>query len=101
MEATLRRERPEDRRAAEKLTREAFWNVHAPGCLEHDLAHVLRGSDDFIPELDLAAEAGGKLVGNIMYTKAGVARGEEARAVLCFGPVSVRLGRQGRAWAGR
>ena len=32
---TIRLETPDDYRAAENLTREAFWNVYRPGCIEH------------------------------------------------------------------
>ena len=35
MSLTLRHEAPADRRAAETLVREAFWNVYKPGCDEH------------------------------------------------------------------
>ena len=39
---TIRRERPADYAAVEQLTREAFWNVYRPGCMEHYVVHVLR-----------------------------------------------------------
>ncbi len=35
--------------------------------LRNYLAHVMRESELFIPELDFVAEADGKIVGNIMY----------------------------------
>ena len=31
----IRAEVPADHRAVEEMTREAFWNVYAPGCEEH------------------------------------------------------------------
>jgi hypothetical protein len=31
---------------------EAFWNLHAPGCDEHYLVHIMRKHEDFIPELE-------------------------------------------------
>ena len=31
----IRRETQIDHAAVERLTREAFWNVYRPGCLEH------------------------------------------------------------------
>lgn len=83
-------ERPEEYRAVEHLTREAFWNVHVPGGDEHYLAHILRTHADFLPELDFVAYADGALVGNIMYTRATIAlRGGGELPVLLFGPVSV------------
>lgn len=86
----LRPERPADYQAVEELTRDAFWNLHAPGCDEHYLAHVLRGSPDFVPELDYVAVHNEQVVGNIMYTRAKIVldQGGE-REVLCFGPLSV------------
>jgi predicted N-acetyltransferase YhbS len=94
---TIRLEREEDFRAVENLTREAFWNHHVPGCDEHYLAHVLRESDCFLPELDFVAEANGELVGNIMYTKANVlCDSGETVPVLSFGPLSVLPDWQGK-----
>ena len=87
----IRRERKEDQHAVEALTRQAFWNMYEPGCTEHYVAHILRDHEDFIPELDLVAEtADGRIVGNVMYTKARLTdeQGKEA-VILTFGPLSV------------
>lgn len=93
----IRLERPEDYRAIENLTREAFWNHHVPGCDEHYLAHVLRGSDCFLPELDFVAECSGQIVGNTMYTRANVVCDDgETLPVLSFGPLSVLPQWQGK-----
>lgn len=62
----IRLETPIDYEIVENLTREAFWNVHVPGCDEHYLAHILRDHEDFIPELDFVLEVAGKIIGNIM-----------------------------------
>jgi predicted N-acetyltransferase YhbS len=35
MEINIRLEKPEEYREVENLTREAFWNVYRPGCMEH------------------------------------------------------------------
>lgn len=88
---TIRNETKSDFREVEILTRKAFWNVNIPGCDEHYLAHVLRDHEDFIPELDLVAETDdGKIVGNVMYTKAKLVEetGTEL-SILTFGPISV------------
>jgi putative acetyltransferase len=90
MNLAIRNEQKSEYRTVEELTREAFWNVHVPGCNEHFCLHNMRGSADFIPELDFVAELDGRLVGNIVYTRAGVISDTgEKHEVICFGPVSV------------
>lgn len=93
----IRLETPADYRAAEALTREAFWNHYVPGCVEHYLLHVMRAHPDFLPELAFVAEENGKLVGQISYTRAKIAgeNGEEW-PVLCFGPLSTLPEFQGK-----
>ena len=86
----IRRETAADYRAVEVLHRNAFWNVHVPGCCEHYLAHVLRKHPDFIPELDLVYELDGKIVGNVMYTKSELLEeGGNSTGILTFGPIGV------------
>ena len=86
----LRQETPSDYHAVEELTREAFWGFTHPTCDEHCLAHLLRNVPAFVPELDYVAEAGGRLVGNVMYSKAKVIdSGSSEYEVLTFGPLSV------------
>lgn len=92
----IRPETPADYHAVEILTRDAFWNLHVPGCDEHYLAHTLRSSDAFIPELDLVAELGGEIIGNIMYARTVIlSRDGSSHPVLVFGPLSVKPERQG------
>lgn len=87
---TLRLERPEDYPAVNALIREAFWGLHRPDCNEHLLAHKLRQSPSFVPELDYVAEVDGRLAGSILYTRARIVREDgDAVPVLCFGPLSV------------
>ncbi|NCB42629.1 MAG: N-acetyltransferase [Clostridia bacterium] len=91
----IRSETERDFAAVEELIREAFWNLYVPGCDEHYLVHIMRKHEDFIPELDFVAELDGRLVGNIMYTKAKLIdeEGGEKR-ILTFGPLSVLPGYQ-------
>lgn len=86
----LRQEEPKDYRKVEELTREAFWNIHVPGCDEHYVAHIMRDSRAFVKELDIVAIIEDKLVGNIMYTKGKILGDDnQEQIVLCFGPISV------------
>ena len=87
---TIRNERSGDWEAVETLTRRAFYNQYIPGCMEHYLVHIMRGHEDFIPELDFVAELDGEIIGNIMHTRAWLtdAAGTE-KPVLTFGPVCV------------
>lgn len=88
---TIRNERLSDYRTVELLTRRAFWNVHVPGCDEHYLVHILREHKDFVQELDFVAETDdGKIIGNVMYTKARLADADGIKTeILTFGPISV------------
>lgn len=86
----IRNERPEDYAAVEELTRKAFYNMYMPGCTEHYLVHVMREHEDFLPQLDFVAELDGRVIGNIMYTRAWLTDGEGNRKeILTFGPVSI------------
>lgn len=93
----IRLEKPQDYRRVENLTREAFWNLHVPGCDEHYLAKVLRDSSEFISELDFVMEVDGQIIGNIMYTNAVIKneQGEDFQT-LTFGPVSIHPHFQGQ-----
>ena len=90
MNIEIRNETEKDFHEVEELTREAFWNLYFPGCVEHYLVHQMRNHPDFIKELDFVAEYNGKIVGNIMYTKAWLMNenGQEIE-IISFGPLSV------------
>lgn len=100
LDLEIGREQAGERRAVEELLRRAFWNVYTPGCSEHYLAHVLRGAEAFLPELDLVARGPEGVLGVIMYTKAHVSLGEREQEVLCLGPVGVEPDHQGRGIGG-
>ncbi len=86
----LRLETPGDYYVVESLIRDAFWNLHVPGCNEHYLAHCLREAEAFIPELDFVAIHCGRIVGNIMYARSMIEGDDGMRhPVVTFGPVSV------------
>lgn len=86
----IRAEKPSDYETVENLTREAFWNLNFPGCMEHYLVHLMRSHPDFIPELDFVLEVDGKVVANIMFTKAEIVNENgKSKQVISFGPLSV------------
>lgn len=90
MDLIIRNEQISEYRTVEELTREAFWNVNFPGCVEHYCLHNMRGSSDFIPELDFVAELNGRPVGNIVYTHGKIINNRgETHKVISFGPISV------------
>jgi predicted N-acetyltransferase YhbS len=89
MEIKLRPEEEKDYRFVEDLTREAFWNIHFPGCDEHLLIHNLRNAKEFIASLDFVAIYNDKIVGNIVYAEAKVKNNDKEYTVLTFGPLSV------------
>ena len=87
---TIRLETEKDYRAVEELTREAFWNVYKPGADEHYFVHTMRSHPDFISELAFVLELDGRIVGNIMYTKAWLEdESGERKEILSFGPLCV------------
>jgi putative acetyltransferase len=86
----IRNEKEDDYPIVEEVTREAFWNLYFPGCNEHYLVHQMRHHPDFIKELDFVAEYNGKVVGNIMYTKAQLIDEQGLKIdIISFGPLSV------------
>lgn len=86
----IRNEKKEDWELVERITRQAFYNLYVPGCVEHYLVYIMREHEDFIPELDFVLELDGQVIGNIMYTKAKLTdeNGTE-KEILTFGPVSI------------
>jgi predicted N-acetyltransferase YhbS len=97
LDIRLRLEETADYRLVEELTREAFWGMNRPSCDEHLLVHKLRKIPAFVPELDFVAEVEGKIVGNIMYSRAKVVDETGAEhEVLTFGPISVLPEYQGK-----
>ena len=90
MEINIRLEKPEDYSEVENLTREAFWNVYRPGCLEHYVLHRYRTNPDFIPELDYVMELDDRIIGHVMFSKAELVldNGEHVPS-WTFGPISI------------
>ena len=81
----IRKEEAKDYSVIYSLVKRAFETAeHADGN-EHDLVNALRNGKAYIPELSLVAETDGKIVGHILFTKAGVG----GSAVLALAPLSV------------
>ncbi|MDY3619140.1 GNAT family N-acetyltransferase [Agathobaculum sp.] len=86
----IRNEEKRDYKEVEAITRKAFYNLYMPGCVEHYLVHVMREHEDFIPELDFVLELDGRIIGNIMYTKAKLVDENGAeKEILTFGPLCI------------
>lgn len=86
----IRNEVEEDYQIVEEITRNAFWNLHVPGCDEHYLVNIMREHEDFIPELDFVIELNYQVIGNIMYTKSKlIDENQEEKMILTFGPISI------------
>ena len=86
----IRQETSKDYEIVENLIREAFWNKHVPGAMEHYLAHSMRDHPDFIKELDLVVEMDDQIVGSIMFTRCLLIdeKGIEKTCVT-FGPLAI------------
>ena len=89
---TIRLEKPQDWREVENLTREAFWNVYRPGCIEHYVLNQYRNNPAFIPELDFVMEdqQKGKIIGHVMFSKAEIILTDGTSfPSWTFGPISI------------
>jgi len=90
MEILIQRTKPKDFLITENITRETFWNLFKPGCDEHLVLHNLRKSSSYIPNLDLVAQSGNKIIGHTITTRANVIDNQnKEHQVLCVGPISV------------
>lgn len=86
----IRLEKKKDYKEVENLTREAFWNVYRPGCMEHYVLHIYRELDDFVKELDFVMEKDGKIIGHVMYSKAEITADDGRKIpIMTFGPISI------------
>lgn len=86
----IRLETKDDYRQVEELTRDAFWNLYAPGCDEHYLCNILRGHKDFISELDYVVELNDSIIASIMYTESFLLSDDQEKVrTVSFGPLCV------------
>lgn len=86
----IRQEKPTDYEEVENLTREAFWNVYRPGCLEHYVLHEYRLRNDFLPRLDYVLEKNGRIIAHVMYARSYITESDGNKIeIATFGPLSV------------
>mgnify|MGYP000458892445 CR=1 FL=1 len=86
----IRLETKDDYRAVENLTRESFWNVYQPGCMEHYVLHCYRDDPAFVPDLDFVMELGGELIGQVIYVRSEI-ECDDGRTlpIMTFGPIGI------------
>ncbi|SEF69962.1 GNAT family N-acetyltransferase [Parabacteroides chinchillae] len=89
---TVRQTTEADYSTVYNLIQIAFLTAEHRDGNEQDYAVGLRNSDKYIPELDLVAEFGGKLIGHIMFTKTYVTKPDGSKYdTLLVAPLSVLL----------
>ena len=93
MDYKIRLATPEDYRKTEELNRDAFWNLHNPGCDEHYLLHTMREHEDYVSDLDFVVTIVDKIVGSIVYTKSRIlSEDDESVDTMTFDPGYQRRG---------
>lgn len=86
----IRNETKEDYRKVENLTREAFWNVYRPGCMEHYVLHCYRNNPAFVPELDFVMELNNELIGQVIYVRSEIDCDDGKKLpIMTFGPIGI------------
>ena len=86
----IRPETKDDYRAVENLTRESFWNVYRPGCMEHYVLHCYRDDPAFVPELDFVMELDGELIGQVIYVRSEIDCDDGRKVpIMTFGPIGI------------
>lgn len=100
MEYNIRQETEQDGPAIYDLVKVAFETAKVSDGDEQDFAVRLRNSKLNIPELNLVAEDGDKLIGHIMFSKTYITRPDGSRFdVLLVAPLSVELDYRGKGIA--
>lgn len=98
MNINIRTEKESEYLYVEAMARYSFWNVYKPGCDEHVMVHKLRKTKEFIPELDFVAEGDGKIVGNVICSKAKIVNNKnntiDDTNIVAIGPICVLPGWQ-------
>ena len=88
----IRQETPADYPVVYTLIKDAFASAEHCDGNEQDLAAALWQSTSFVPELSLVAEADGRIVGHILFTKIRIGTSTQ----LALAPLSVLPAFQGQ-----
>ena len=67
MKVLIQKTTEKDFPQTEYITRESFWNLYRPGCVEHLILHTIRNSESYIPDLDLIAVVENQIIGHILF----------------------------------
>ncbi len=95
----IRNEEEKDFRTVENLTRESFWNVYQPGCMEHYVLHCFRDDPAFIRELDMVMEEDGIIIGHAMYCHSEIRLDNKGTLpVITLGPISISNDRKRKGY---
>lgn len=97
----IRQETTADGPVVHEIVRLAFAQAEYSDHDEHNLVIRLRRSADFMPELSLVAEYGGRAVGHALFSRIKIHDGARAFDSLALAPVSVLPELQGRGIGSR
>jgi putative acetyltransferase len=81
----IRTEKPSDFAAIHAVNKQAFDNRES----EPGLVIAIRNSENFIPELSLVAEANGKIVGHILFSRIHIETEDGQVPALALAPMAV------------
>ncbi len=92
----IRRETEQDFPALYNLVKAAFQTAKVSNGDEQEFVNRLRSGGGYIPEIALAAEDDGVLIGHIMLTRIKIAGDEHSYETLLLAPLSVILEHRNR-----
>jgi len=102
LEMEFRQVKEQDFVECEHLTRNAFWDVYKPGCVEHFILHKIRKGNNYVNDLDLLATDGDRIIGHIICTRARVIDEQNTEnVVLCAGPFSILPAHQRKGYGSK
>ena len=97
----IRQTQERDHAAIYELVRAAFATAKVSDGTEQEFVRALRRRDTYRPELELAAEENGQLIGHILLTELPVPGAPENLRALMVAPLCVRLENRSRGLGGR